>query len=259
MPVLIWTTWSLCNGWSLQHCSQFKQNLLAVVDCKSSLESHLLRDERWEIDCLATHCGSSKRGKIWAMMIQDPWTSSSKGVRTKDWLQMELKKHSSWICWHENISTKDLWSAWIEMDIGLHIWFAFILHKKCQICFSLILHLKCEIWFSHILHKMCLMILSFFTRNAQSVLCFHIHAGFSKNSCTGSAAHRSARWESVLLCVSRLYTGEMFKGRRERQLQQVSDILRQKMEGKTATSSSCLFMLSLLNLHMLAGLYLQSP
>jgi hypothetical protein len=43
----------------------------------------------------------------------------------------------------------------------------------------------------------------------------------------------------------------------ERQLQQVSDILRQ-MQGETATSSSCLFMLSLLNLHMLAGLYLQS-
>ncbi len=113
-------------------------------------------------------------------------------------------------------------------------------------------------WFSHIRHKMCPMILPFFTRNAQSVLCFHIHAGFYKNSCTESTAHRSARWESVLLCVSRLYTGEMFKGRRERQLQQVSDILRQKMQGETATSSSCLFMLSLLNLHMLAGLYLQS-
>jgi hypothetical protein len=43
----------------------------------------------------------------------------------------------------------------------------------------------------------------------------------------------------------------------ERQLQQVSHILRQ-MQDETATSSSCLFMLSLLNLHMLAGLYLQS-
>lgn len=72
------------------------------------------------------------------MMIQDPSVELvPQKVRTKDWLQMELEKHSSWICWHEkHWHKRPLKCAWIEMDTGWHIWFAFILHKKCQICFS---------------------------------------------------------------------------------------------------------------------------
>jgi hypothetical protein len=63
--------------------------------------------------------------------------------------------------------------------------------------------------------------------------------------------------ENLFFYVSADCIQEKFSREGERQLQQVSDILRQ-MQGETATSSSCLFMLSLLNLHMLAGLYLQS-
>lgn len=103
------------------------------------------------------------------MMIQDPSVELvPQKVRTKDWLQMELKKPSSWICWHEkHWHKRPLNCAWIEMDTGWHIWFAFILHNKCQICFSLILFTRsarsdsltfftrCAWWFRTMLSYSC--------------------------------------------------------------------------------------------------------
>jgi len=178
------------------------------------------------------------------MMIQDPWTSSSKGVRTKDWLQMELEKHSSWICWHENIGTKDLWSAWIEMDIGWHIWFAFILHKKCQICFSLSFFARSARSDSLTFFTRCAWWFSLSSQETPNLYYAFIFMLGSPRTLVQNPLPTDPQGENLFFYVSADCTQEKCSREGERQLQQVSDILRQKMQGETATSSSCLFMLS---------------
>lgn len=249
MPVLIWTTWSLCNGWSLQHCSQIKQNLLAVVDCKIYLRESVFT--RWKVrDWL---CGyplyrSSKRGKFWAMMIQDPSVELvPQKVRTKDskWSWKNILHESVSM---KNIGTKDLWSAWIEMDIGWHIsdLLSFFTRsaRSASLSFftrsarsdSLTFFTRCAWWFCTMLSYSCWVLQELLYR----IRCPQIRkVRICSSMCQQIVYRRNVEGKE--------------KGNYNRSLTFLG-----KCKGETATTSSCLFILSLLNLHMLAGLYLQS-
>ncbi len=197
-----------------------------------------------------------KRGKIWAVMIQDPWTSSSKGACKgltpngvgKTFFMILL----AWKHWHKSpLEVPEL--KWTLDDTSDLLSFFTRSARSASLSFftrsarsdSLTLFTRGAWWFSLSSQEM-----------PNLYYAFIFMLGFPR-TLGQNLLPTDSQGENLFFYVSADCIQEKFSREGERQLQQVSDILRQ-MQGETATSSSCLFMLSLLNLHMLAGLYLQS-
>lgn len=118
------------------------------------------------------------------MMIQDPSVELvPQKVRTKD---------SKW-SWknilHESVSMKNMAQKTFEVPE-----LKWTLDDTYLICFHSSQEVP-DLLLSHSSPEVPDLILSHSSQDVpdDSVLCYHIHAGFSKNSSTESAAHRSAR------------------------------------------------------------------
>ncbi len=190
------------------------------------------------------------------MMIQDPWTSSSKGARKgltpngagkTFFINLLAWKTSA----QKTFEVPEL--KWTLDDTSDLLSFFTRSARSASLSFftrsarsdSLTFFTRCAWWFS---------LSSQETPNLYYAFIFMLG---SPRTLVQNPLPTDPQGENLFFYVSADCIQEKCSREGERQLQQVSDILRQ-MQGETATSSSCLFMLSLLNLHMLAGLYLQS-